>query len=380
MLVEQYNAMHRDYYYKYLEKDIDSTQLEKYFQTKTMQRLKGKGMFCGMDFVQMPKLKPREYYSRFDHCVNLSYDAGVWGYKGLPEQLSALFHDVGTYSFAHVNSFKKGEGLTQENDEMSVKAVLMQDKEILEYLYQDRISLDDVVDCSKFSLIDKPIPALCLDRADGILSTCLFWAKTHNFEEVKNLFEMQGYVPNLNGTTWDILSDRLNDAHEHGEMCIGDTYDAEMEDYFRAINSYSSLLLSKESRYFMEVFGMVLNYYQELGLFTDRDLFYLSEQDIVNRILSSKYSDVWTDFIHMSKVWYAKSDKGLVVLSQPKIRQANPLVWGQMQLCECHSISGDFYQELNPLWDDIEKTYQPLVGNLSHSTTRKLSKYNKKTS
>lgn len=79
MLVEQYNAMHRDYYYKYLEKDIDSTQLEKYFQTKTMQRLKGKGMFCGMDFVQMAKLKPREYYSRFDHCVNLGYDASVWG-------------------------------------------------------------------------------------------------------------------------------------------------------------------------------------------------------------------------------------------------------------------------------------------------------------
>ena len=35
---------------------------------------------------------------------------------------------------------------------------------------------------------------------------------------------MQGYPPNLNGTTWDILGDRLNDAHEHGEMCIGDTY------------------------------------------------------------------------------------------------------------------------------------------------------------
>lgn len=28
---------------------------------------------------------------------------------------------------------------------------------------------------------------------------------------------MQGYLPNLNGTTWDILGDRLNDAHEHGE-------------------------------------------------------------------------------------------------------------------------------------------------------------------
>lgn len=123
---------------------------------------------------------------------------------------------------------------------------------------------------------------------------------------------------------------------------------------------------------------MVLNYYQELGLFMDRDLFYLSEQDIVNRILSSKYSDVWTDFINMSKVWYAKSDKGLVVLSQPKIRQANTLVWCQMQLCECYNISGDFYQELNPLWRDIAKTYQPLVGNLSHYTTKKLLKYNKK--
>lgn len=384
MLVEQYNKMHREDYINLLKKDGNISvgesilRLEKYFNTKTMQRLKSKGMFCGMDYVKMEKLKPNEYYSRFDHCVNISYAAGVLGYRGLAEQLSGLFHDVGTYSFAHVNSFKKGDGLTQENDEMSVKEVLKQDKEVLEYLYQDGINIDDVVDYTKYPLLDKPLPCLCLDRADGILSTCLFWAKSHNFEDVKNLYYMESFVTNLNGTTWDYLSDRLNDAHEKGEMCIGDTYKAEIEDYFKAINSYSSILLSKESRYFMQVFGMVLNYYQELGLFTDRDLFFKSEQEIINRILDSKYSYVWLDFIHMSKVWYANSDKGLVIISQPKIRQANPLVWGQMQLCEVHDISGDFYRELNPLREAIENSYKPLVGNLSHSTVKVLSRYNKK--
>lgn len=371
MLVEEYNALNKENY---------QGQLDKYFNTVSLQRLKGKGMFCGMDFVTLDKLKPREYYSRLDHSMNLGFTSAKLGYHGLKEQLSALFHDVGTYSFAHVNSFKKGQGLTQENDEMSVRNVLLQDEEILEYLYQDKINIDDVVDCSKYSLIDKPIPCLCLDRADGILSTCLIWAKTHSFDEIRNLYYMEAYVNNLNGMCFDVRSERLMDANTNGEMFLIENPDVVCyEDYFKSINVYSSILLSKESRYFMEVFGMILNYYQDLGLFSDSDLFYLSEQEIVDRILDSKYKSVWIDFINMSEIKYASNDdNGLVIVSHPKIRQSNPLVWGQMNLCEINDISGDFYRELNNLSDDIEDTYKPIVGNLSNSTVKILSKYKRK--
>ena len=42
MLVEKYNN---------LNKENSNDTLDKYFETKTLQRLKGKGLFCGMDYV-----------------------------------------------------------------------------------------------------------------------------------------------------------------------------------------------------------------------------------------------------------------------------------------------------------------------------------------
>jgi len=62
--------------------------------------------------------------------------------------------------------------------------VLLQDKELLEYLHDDRIKIDDVVSAKKYLLMGKKIPALCLDRVDGILEIFLFCQKMHSFEKI----------------------------------------------------------------------------------------------------------------------------------------------------------------------------------------------------
>lgn len=114
-LVEQYNA---------LNKENSNPILDKYFDTKTLQRLKGKGFFCGMDYVSIPELRPREYYSRYDHSKNVGYTAWKLS-EDLKVALTGAFHDVGSLSFAHVNSFKKGDALKQENDELNVREILL---------------------------------------------------------------------------------------------------------------------------------------------------------------------------------------------------------------------------------------------------------------
>jgi hypothetical protein len=92
--------------------------------------------------------------------------------------------------------------------------------------------------------------------------------------------------------------------------------------------------------------------------------------------MDSKYKQVWLDFINVDKVDYAeKEDQGLIVYSKPKIRQANPLCFGQMEVCEIHGISGDFYRELNDLSEAISLVPKPLVGNLNSNTAKVLSKY-----
>lgn len=364
MLVEKYNN---------LNKQNSNSTLDKYFTTKTLQRLKGKGLFCGMDYVGIKSLVPREYYSRYDHSMNVAYTAWKLS-EDLKVSLTGAFHDIGSLSFAHVNSFKKGDALKQESDELDVKSVLLQDSELLEYLYQDGINIEDVIDASKYPLIDKKIPALCLDRVDGILATCLFWAKTHSFEQIEYLYNMLTYFESLNGLECDWSNDRLR--YFNGEIVLSEYYDAEYEDFFRAINVYSKLLLKKEDRYLMEVLGLALKYYEDIGLITEQDLFYLSEQEIISKILDSKYDDVLKDVLTLEEVRYADKDEtGLVLISKPKIRQANPLCWGQMEVCEIDGISGGFYRELNDIELDIELTDRPIVGNLSHETVKVLSKY-----
>lgn len=365
VLLENYNIMQRNNYVG---------PLDKYFKTKTFQRLKGISLFCGMDYVGIKSMKPIEYYSRFDHSKNVAYSGWTLS-ENLSIALAGAFHDVGSLSFAHVNSFKKGEALTQENDELNVQSVLLQDEELLTYLNEDRISIDSVMDCSQYPLLDKRIPALCLDRVDGILATCLFWTKTHSFEQINQLYTMLCYFENLNGMVIEWNSDRLKNFT--GEIVLTELFDASYEDWFTAINIYSKMLLSKENRYSTEVFGLVLKYYEDIGLINEHDLFYLTEKEIIAKILDSKYKNIWLDFVNMNKVEYAKcnQEKGLVIYSKPKIRQANPLCFSHMQVCEIHDISGEFYQELNDLKEAIELTSKPLIGNLNNETVKVLSKY-----
>ena len=378
MLVKQYNEMHKNNY---------SDPLTKYFQTKTMQRLKGKGFYCGMDYVGVKSMRPKEPYTRYDHSFNVGHSAWTFS-NDLNIALTGAFHDAGTLDFSHVNSFKKGQGATQENDELDVKSVLLKDEELLTYLREDGINIDDVCDAEKYPVVDKPHPALCLDRADGILSTCLIWAGTHNIEEIRKLYYMLSYLPNIDGMVIDYPSERLIDLDGNiifnGELIIDENSHPEAanyEDFFKAINVYSSILLTKESHYITKVFGLVLNYYEDVKLITESDLFHYSEQEVIERILDSRYKQVWQDFVNITRVDYANqndNDELIIHDARNKIRYANPLCWAQTGLSEIHGVSKYSYQELNPLEDAIANIDKPLVGNLSKETSLILKKYQKR--
>lgn len=363
MLVEKYNAMMCD---------NAPVNLDRYANTKSLRKLKGRGLFCGMDYVRIKDLIPIEYYSRFYHSLNVAYSASKLC-DDLRIILAGLVHDVGTLDFSHVNSFKKGDSLKQDGDELDIKTILSKDEEFMEYLFEDRIKLDDIVCAEKYPLIDKEIPCLCLDRAEGgILATCLFWAHTHSFEEIKDLYDMLCYIDNLNGMCVDILNPRFQNFT--GELFINEHHsNADYEDFFKAINVYSEKLLSKESRYMMEVLGLALRYYEDMGVIDEKVLYDYSEKEVIDRILDSKYKDIWEDVTGIERVDYGSS--GLSFISKPKIRQANPLCMGQMCLTEIDGISGEFYKELNNLWDSIVKLDIPITANLSKQTVKTLEKY-----
>ena len=180
------------------------------------------------------------------------------------------------------------------------------------------------------------------------------------------------YIDNLNGMCVDINNPRFEKFN--GEVFINEHHSkASYEDFFRAINIYSEKLLSKESRYMMEVLGLALRFYEDMGVIDEKVLFDYSEKEVIDRILNSKYKDIWEDVTSIESVFYGSSS--LSFISKPKIRQANPLCMGQMCLTEIDGISGEFYQELNNLWESIGKLDKPITANLSKSTVKTLEKY-----
>ena len=62
---------------------------------------------------------------------------------------------------------------------------------------------------------------------------------------------MLEYIDSLGGVSFDSNNERFKDFN--GEICISEHYNAEFEDFFKAINAYSSILLSKEDRFMMEI-------------------------------------------------------------------------------------------------------------------------------
>lgn len=85
MLVEKYSA---------LNQERADKRLERYFKTKTLERLKGKEMFCGMNYTGIKIIRPIEYYSRYDHSKNVANTATKLSDE-LKVALAGAFHDVG---------------------------------------------------------------------------------------------------------------------------------------------------------------------------------------------------------------------------------------------------------------------------------------------
>ena len=94
---------------KYLSIFIDQEYpdfIDKYLQTKTLNRLKYITQFCGCDYTNL--YSPRFLYSRFDHSLVVAHM--TWHFtKNKKETIVALLHDVGTPCFAHCIDYFFGD-------------------------------------------------------------------------------------------------------------------------------------------------------------------------------------------------------------------------------------------------------------------------------
>lgn len=143
----------------YGQVNIDSEVIQELINSKPMQRLKGIGQYGIPDAYYHHK-----NYSRYDHSVGVMLILRRLG-ASEEEQIAGLLHDVSHTAFSHVIDWVVSEGGAEGyQDEQHSQYVLSSEMPgiIEKYGY----SVDRIIDCHNYGLLERDAPDLCADRID----------------------------------------------------------------------------------------------------------------------------------------------------------------------------------------------------------------------
>lgn len=277
--------------------------LSKYLNTYSLQRLKGIGLFCGIDYCAF--FKPDRFYSRYEHSLNVALITYYFT-KDKKATLAALFHDVSTPVFSHVIDFKNNDHLTQTSTEKKNKEILAQDQELLDYLAVDGITLDEVCDDHLYPIANSHRPKLCADRLEYLFATGIYITHSITKESAQYFFSNLTIVNN--------------------EIAFTDFSIA--KEYFNAILPVLKLYQEKRNILILQLLADIII---QMNL-DDRLLYTSSEQEILELIESEpKVSHLYHIFKNQTTIHFSTERKkeAYYVKQDVKVRYVDPLVNNQ---------------------------------------------------
>ena len=184
---------------EYLQVFIDEEYpdfIDKYLNTKTLNRLRSVTQFCGSDYTVL--YSPSFLYTRFDHSLVVAHM--TWHFThDKKETIAALLHDIGTPCFAHCIDYVFGDYLEQESSERSIQTVIQEDQELQAYLKVDGLISTDLEDTKQYPILENKSPQLCTDRLDGVLHTCYIWLHTHPLNGIREVYSDLTVLENEDG-------------------------------------------------------------------------------------------------------------------------------------------------------------------------------------
>lgn len=217
--------------------------LEKYLSLRILTRLKKVGYFCGMDYAS-PHVYLFDYkISRYEHSLTTALI--TWKFtKNKKQTLAALFHDVSTPCFSHVIDYMNKDYENQESTEEKTEFILRNSKKLKQLLKEDNLTIDDITDFKKFTIVDNHRPKLCADRIDGIILTSLGWTKTLSMKEVPNILNSIKVMINEDnekelGVTSNEIANKLCDLNREIDIVCHSNEDNYMMELLAEITKYA---------------------------------------------------------------------------------------------------------------------------------------------
>lgn len=277
--------------------------IEPYLYSKSMQRLKGVDMNCGLQFTSHSGFSSYGSYSRYDHSVGVA--CIIWHFTHDKKQtLAGLFHDISTRVFSHVIDFVRKDYLVQESTEDNTRQFILQDTVIMNQLLRDGISLDEVSDYHLYPIADNDSPRLSADRLEYTLGNLLNYRKC-TIEEIEKYYKDLTVGVSEDGKQ-EIMFQNPNIAEEFafGALSCGMIYSCDFD------------------RYGMEKLAKILRKGLKDKTLTESDL-YLSEVDVANKLSHGELCNAWNEYTRLYDV--VKDSTGDIMVNAKK-RYIDPYV------------------------------------------------------
>ncbi len=297
-------------YFSILSPEFPEWLLE-YIDTPEMERISKISMSCGTDYSKC--FNVRYWYSNLDHSVGVALI--IWNFTHDKKQtLAGLFHDIATPVFKHCIDFMNGDSETQESTEEKTSDIIRNSSKIMSLLKRDGIKLEEVDDYKIYPIADNDTPRLSADRFEYTFASGLTFFRVWELDKIRKMYNNIVVTANEDGIQELAFKDK--------EVC---------EEYIDTISKLWPEWVSDKDRTVMQFLADICKSMNNAGYLTVEDLYTLSEQEVIDKILTceDKYlSNSFKLFQNADKVYKSITivDKKYCVNIKSKIRYIVPLV------------------------------------------------------
>lgn len=316
-------------YLKILSNEIPDF-LNDYINTPQMQKLSGISVSCGTYYTKL--FDKMVWYSSLDHSIAVSLI--VWNFtKDKKQTIAGLFHDIATPVFKHSIDFMNGDYKKQESTEELTTQIIRESKEIMSLLKRDGIKIEEVDNYHIYPIADNDTPMLSADRLEYTFSNGLDVCKNiWNLEEVKEIYENIEIQKNEQGIE---------------ELGFKDIKIAEK--FVKGMRILSNSYIDNKTKFSMQFLADIMKIMSSQNLITKKDLYELSEKEVIERIENCDYAeisqkfDMWKNAHEIKESDEKVKDKYCVSIDA-KIRYINPLVNG-IRISEISEVAKEEIQK-----------------------------------
>lgn len=262
-------------YFNILSEEIPEFLLE-YIKTPEMQRLDKISALVGNDYTKLFNVK--FFYSSLSHSVGVALI--IWNFtKDKKQTLAGLFHDISTPVFKHCIDFMNGDYEKQESTEELTAKMITESEEIMKLLQKDNILVEEVSDYHKYPIADNDTPRLSSDRLEYTLTHSICSRNIWNLEQIKKIYKNITILKNEDG------------IEELGFKTLEIA-----EEFVSGAKKMWMNWISNQDKLTLTFYATIMKKMSEKGLVTVKDLYTLSEKEMIEKIENCKVDNISDSF------------------------------------------------------------------------------------